>query len=72
MVGQLNVVSPTVLSPVVLVPTSSMNLGDSAEALNVASQGEGNALVQPSAQSEVLPVCTSSALGSESAWLKQQ
>jgi hypothetical protein len=72
---QLNAVSPTVLSPMVLAPTSSMKLGDSTEALNMTSQGEGSVLVlqhsQPSEQSEILP-CTGSTVGNESAWLKQQ
>jgi hypothetical protein len=76
MADQLSTVSPTVLSPVVLAPTSGVKLGDSSEALNIPSQGEGNILVhqhsQPSAQSEVLPLCTNSTLSNESAWLKQQ
>jgi hypothetical protein len=73
---QLNAVSPTVLSPVVLAPTSNMKLGDSIEALSISSQGEGNILVhqhsQASAPSEMLPLCTSSTLSNESAWMKQQ
>jgi hypothetical protein len=72
----LNAVSPTVLLPMVLAPANSMKLGDSIEAVNVASQGEGHVLVhqhsQPSIPSAMLPLCVNSTAGAESGWAKDQ
>jgi hypothetical protein len=72
----LNAVSPTVLSPLVLVSTNGMKLGDSVEAVNVVSQGDGHVLThqhsQPSIPSEMLPSRADCTVGTESAWMKDQ
>jgi hypothetical protein len=53
-----------------------MKLGDSTEAVTVASQGEGHVLMhqhlQPSLPSELLPLRANSTVGTESAWAKDQ
>ncbi|XP_069685530.1 TBC1 domain family member 1 isoform X2 [Periplaneta americana] len=71
----LNMVSPTVLSP--MVPSSnSKQLGDSMEAISVVSQSESNIVPrqhsQPTTPSEALPVRNNSTIGTDSTWAKQQ
>lgn len=72
----LNAVSPTVLPSLVLAPSNGMKLGDSIEAVSVASEGEGHVLIhqhpQPSIPSEMLPLRANSTAGTESAWVKDQ
>jgi hypothetical protein len=60
----------------VVAPTDNIKLGDSIEALSIASQGEGSVVVhqhsQPTTPSEVVPVNADTAIRTESTWMKQQ
>jgi hypothetical protein len=59
-----------------VAPSGNIKLGDSFEALNVTSQGEGNAVVQqhsqPTTPSEAVSVHANSTMRTESTWMKQQ
>ncbi|KAJ9593467.1 hypothetical protein L9F63_014996, partial [Diploptera punctata] len=61
----LNMVSPTVLSPMV----NNIKLGGSVEALSLNLQVQRS---QPTTPSEVLPVRANSTAGTDAAWTKQQ
>jgi hypothetical protein len=55
-----------------MAPTGNIKLGDSFEALNITSQGEGNVVVHQQPPSEVVPVHANPTIRTESTWMKQQ